>query len=97
MAGFVQFVTITTKQGAAPALLKHLKAITAEVAANEPGTVKYYSAQSQEDENKVYLWEQYDSDEALAKHREGTAYKAFAAAREEIFGSAIKLERLTPL
>ncbi|WWD17176.1 hypothetical protein CI109_101614 [Kwoniella shandongensis] len=97
MAGFIQFVTITAKPGQIQQLLKHVRAITAEVAANEPRTLKYYGAQSKDNENVVHIWEEYDSDEALAIHRQGKAYGEFSANRDTLFGSDIKLDRLTPL
>ena len=35
-----------------------LKAIKAEVEANEPGTTQYHPVQSTEDENTFYVWEE---------------------------------------
>ncbi|RSH85312.1 hypothetical protein EHS25_005119 [Saitozyma podzolica] len=63
--GFVQHVTIRAKPGKASEILKILANIRAEVDQKEPGTKQYHPAQNPEDENDIFIWEEYDSEEAL--------------------------------
>ncbi|KAK1923262.1 antibiotic biosynthesis monooxygenase [Papiliotrema laurentii] len=84
---FVNLVTIVVKPGKVDTLLEQLRKIKKDVDTNEPGTKKYHIAQSTENTNEVFLWEEYEDQAALDLHREGQTYKTFRASAADVVES----------
>ena len=43
--------------------------------ANEPGSLQHDILVTREDETKLYLYEVFENEEALQRHRNGSSYK----------------------
>jgi quinol monooxygenase YgiN len=68
--------TIKVKEDKIEEAKAFFKKLTAEVVANEPGTLAYVPLQRRDDPTTVVFYEKYESDEALATHSRNLAGQA---------------------
>ena len=65
--------TIKVKEDKLEEAKAFFKKLTADVAANEPGTLAYVFHQRRDDPLTIAVYEKYESDEALAAHSQNLA------------------------
>ncbi|KAL0243851.1 hypothetical protein I308_105114 [Cryptococcus tetragattii IND107] len=81
--GFVTLITLWAKEGQRDNLIYHLNQIKKQVDENEPGTTKYFMGTSKEDPNEIWLWEEYENDEAYKIHCTSNAVKVWKTKWDE--------------
>ncbi|HVN51169.1 MAG TPA: putative quinol monooxygenase [Acidimicrobiales bacterium] len=95
MAKPSMFVKLSTQPGKRAELLAALDTMLEAVAA-EPGTQVYSIHTDDTDENAVWIFEMYESAEAMAAHSTSDAMKALMGALGPLLGDAPILAATTP-
>ncbi|WWC60727.1 uncharacterized protein I303_103303 [Kwoniella dejecticola CBS 10117] len=81
--GFITLITLWAKEGQRENLIRSINEIKKEVEEKEPGTKKYHLGASQDDPNELWVWEEYESDEALAIHAKNEAVQVWKTKWDE--------------
>ncbi|OWZ45298.1 hypothetical protein C356_03156 [Cryptococcus neoformans c45] len=90
---FIQLVTISAKNECRARILDLLAGIRDEAREREPGTRIYDIAISKDDQNLIFVWEEYASEEAIQAHRDGTICRDFLRERAELMTGPMKVQR----
>ncbi|KNX50144.2 hypothetical protein CNBG_9205 [Cryptococcus deuterogattii R265] len=70
-----------------------LAGIRAEAEEKEPGTRIFDIAISKDDQNLIFVWEEYASEEAIQAHRDGAICRDFLRERAELMTGPMKVQR----
>jgi quinol monooxygenase YgiN len=81
---------IRAKAGHEDTVEQALRAVIAEVKANEPGTVAYFVGRAQDDPTVFTTFERFADQAAMARHNESQAVADFVAAtRDSLDGPVV--------
>ncbi|KAL7422840.1 hypothetical protein Q5752_002136 [Cryptotrichosporon argae] len=94
MAYFILASIRAKNAEAADKLAEHLRAVKADVDANEPDTLLYHPTRDADDPLAFVVIEEYKDEAAQTKHREGKPYNAFKAELAELVEGSLSLQKL---
>ncbi len=89
-----QLAILTAAEGKADEMRAAIEKMVADVDSNEPGVAAYTLHTSESDPHKFYLYEQYDSEDALQAHGQTEHMAAFGGSLRGIAGGRPEIIKL---
>jgi quinol monooxygenase YgiN len=87
---FTITAVIRAKAGSEDVVERALRAVLAEVKANEPGTISYFVSRSKDDPTIFTTFERFGDEAAMTRHNESPAVADFVAAtRDSLDGPVV--------
>ncbi|MCH9837806.1 MAG: putative quinol monooxygenase [Ilumatobacter sp.] len=97
MSKVVVIAKITALEGKRDELVAAMGPMIDHVEANEPDTLTYILNVDAADENVLWMYEEYTSDEALAAHSSSEAMKEMGMALRPLAGARPEITLLNPV
>jgi quinol monooxygenase YgiN len=97
MSTIAAIAKIVAQDGKRDELIEAMGPLVDHVKANEPGTLTYLMNKDASDENVIWMYEEYEDQEALAAHGQSEQMKAFGMALRPLAAGRPEITLLTPV